>query len=226
MISAAAAPISPAVQFSPRPEKEDKAAEDKHAVSPQKNIQNPLSDEEKAQVEKLKKRDQEVRAHEQAHKNAGGQYAGSASYSYQVGPDGKRYAVGGEVSIDIAPIEGDPDATISKMNVIISAALAPAKPSSQDRRVAAQAAAQRNKAQAEPDKNSETDNKPETNNKIETNNKTEANNNISPSLSRQEKDTSFPGFDPRVQAAQNAYNIFSGPEQGREKNSGIINLIS
>ncbi|MCP5381936.1 MAG: hypothetical protein H6912_06160 [Kordiimonadaceae bacterium] len=108
-----------------------------------------LNEDGQAEVERLKKVDQEVRAHESAHKNAGGQYAGSASFSYSVGPDGKRYAVGGEVSIDVAPIEGDPEATVAKLDVVIAAALAPAKPSTQDRKVAAAAVAARNKARAE-----------------------------------------------------------------------------
>ncbi len=113
------------------------------------NKSSALNEEEKKQVAQLKKIDREVRAHELAHKNSGGQYAGSASYGYQVGPDGKRYAVSGEVSIDIAPIEGDPAATVAKMTVIAAAALAPAKPSGQDRRVAAQAVSLRGQAQAE-----------------------------------------------------------------------------
>ncbi len=108
-----------------------------------------LNDEQKAQVEQLRKTDQEVRAHEAAHKNAGGQHAGSASYSYTVGPDGKRYATGGEVPIDVAPVDGDPEATIAKLDVVIAAALAPAKPSAQDRKVAAAAVAARNQARAE-----------------------------------------------------------------------------
>lgn len=108
-----------------------------------------LSKEQKAQIDRLKKTDQEVRAHESAHKNVGGQFAGSASYSYTVGPDGKRYATGGEVPIDIAPIKDNPEATIAKLDVVISAALAPAKPSSQDRKVAAAAVAARNQARAE-----------------------------------------------------------------------------
>jgi len=108
-----------------------------------------LSEEEKKQVEQLKKTDREVRAHEQAHKNVGGQFAGSASFGFQVGPDGRRYAVSGEVPIDIAPVEGDPEATITKMSTVAAAALAPAKPSGQDRRVAAQATALRAEAQAE-----------------------------------------------------------------------------
>lgn len=108
-----------------------------------------LSKEELAHIEKLKKADQEVKAHEAAHKNAGGQYAGSASFSYTVGPDGKRYATSGEVSIDIAPIKDDPEATLAKLDVVIAAALAPTKPSAQDRKVAAAAVAARNTARAE-----------------------------------------------------------------------------
>ena len=116
-----------------------------------RNTTNPLglSDEEKAQVDALKKRDREVRAHERAHAAAGGQYTGAPSFSYESGPDGQQYAVSGEVAIDASPVAGDPQATITKMQIVRSAALAPAKPSGQDRAVAAQADAQRARAQAE-----------------------------------------------------------------------------
>ena len=44
--------------------------------------------------------DREERQHEQAHLSAAGGHArGGPSYQYETGPDGKRYAVGGEVSI-------------------------------------------------------------------------------------------------------------------------------
>lgn len=109
----------------------------------------PLTEEEKALVEELKARDREVRAHEQAHARVGGQYAGAPRYEYQVGPDGKRYAVGGSVSIDVAPIPGDPEATIQKMEQVKAAALAPAEPSAADRKVAARADQQRAEAQAQ-----------------------------------------------------------------------------
>ena len=69
----------------------------------------------------------------------GGQYAGAVQYDYDRGPDGRLYAVGGEVGIDTAPIPGDPQATIEKMEQVRRAALAPAEPSGQDRSVAAQA---------------------------------------------------------------------------------------
>jgi len=151
MISAAAPTI--AQPFQPSLNKADGRApaprQDDHVKAQDVRAVAALSEEEKTQVEQLKKIDREVRAHERAHKNAGGQYAGSASFGYTVGPDGRRYAVSGEVPIDIAPIEGDPAATIAKMAAIISAALAPEKPSGQDRRVAALAASLRAKAQAE-----------------------------------------------------------------------------
>ena len=65
------------------------------------------------------------------------------------GPDGRRYAVGGSVSIDTAPVKGDPEATIRKAQQIKAAASAPSDPSGQDRRVAAQADALRQQAEAE-----------------------------------------------------------------------------
>lgn len=95
---------------------------------------------EQAEIQDLAARDREVRAHEQAHMAVGGQYAGGVSYDYSRGPDGRLYATGGSVSIDISPVSGDPAATINKMQQVQRAALAPAEPSGQDRVVAAQAA--------------------------------------------------------------------------------------
>lgn len=96
--------------------------------------------QDQQQIQELRGRDAEVKAHEQAHAAAGGQYAGSPTYEFKRGPDGNNYAVGGEVSIDASAVGGDPRATIDKMRQVRSAALAPANPSSQDRSVAAQAA--------------------------------------------------------------------------------------
>lgn len=124
-------------------------------LSPQSCIQtlskdsSELSIEQQKELIELKRRDTEVRAHEAAHKSAGGQYAGAASFEYQTGPDGKQYAVGGEVSIDTSAIAGKPQATIQKMQVVRRAALAPANPSGQDRRVAAAAAAAEARAREE-----------------------------------------------------------------------------
>jgi hypothetical protein len=109
-----------------------------------------LSKEEKKEVTELKKRDAEVKAHEAAHVAAGGQYVkGGASFEYQTGPDGQKYAVGGEVPIDVSPVSGDPSATIRKMQVVKAAALAPAQPSGADIAIAAKASAEAGKAQAE-----------------------------------------------------------------------------
>jgi hypothetical protein len=107
-----------------------------------------LTEGERKQLKELKARDTEVRTHENAHQSSGGQLAGSPSYTYQTGPDGQRYAIGGEVSIDVSP-EDDPAATIAKMERVSRAATAPAEPSPQDFKVAA--AARRMMAEAQRD---------------------------------------------------------------------------
>lgn len=140
---------------------------------------NQLSTEEKAQVQELKARDQEVRTHEMAHLAAAGQYASSgASYSYQTGPDGKQYAIGGEVSIDTSPAK-TPEETIAKMRQVQAAAMAPAQPSGQDRAVAASAAkaiadAQVQASQAQMQSNNKNDSaKPATSTTAKSNNTSE-----------------------------------------------------
>jgi len=98
------------------------------------------SEQEKKQIEELKTRDREVRAHEQAHvAAAGGLAQGGPTYTYQYGPDGRAYAIGGEVNIDTSPGR-TPEETIDKARQIRAAALAPSDPSDQDRAVAAAAA--------------------------------------------------------------------------------------
>lgn len=104
---------------------------------------------EQLEIARLASRDQEVRTHEQAHAAVGGRYAGAPSYTYERGPDGKRYAVGGEVGIDAGPVPNDPEATLRKMEIVIRAALAPAEPSAQDRQVAAQSQLQMAEARVE-----------------------------------------------------------------------------
>lgn len=111
-----------------------------------------LTQEQQAQVRELQKTDAQVKAHEQAHKAAGGPYAGGIQYEYTTGPDGRRYVTGGEVPIDTAPVRGNPEATIAKMEVVKRAALSPQDPSPQDRAVAAKADAA--KAQAQNERNS------------------------------------------------------------------------
>lgn len=107
------------------------------------------SEDERRAVAALEQADREVRQHEAAHAAVGGAHAGVAHYTYAIGPDGKRYAVGGEVAIDVSPVPNDPEATIRKMEQIARAAMAPADPSSADRAVAAAAQAEAAKAREE-----------------------------------------------------------------------------
>jgi len=98
-----------------------------------------LDPEQQREVDELKQTDQEVKSHERAHMSAGaGLVMGGANFQYQRGPDGKMYAVGGEVKIDTSR-EKDPKDTIRKMQQVKRAALAPSQPSGQDRSVAARA---------------------------------------------------------------------------------------
>jgi hypothetical protein len=97
-----------------------------------------LSPQAQRQVEQLRARDMEVRVHEAAHAAAAAGLGGSPSFQYVTGPDGQRYAVGGEVSIDTSPGR-TPEETIAKARTIRAAATAPASPSAQDMAVAAAA---------------------------------------------------------------------------------------
>ena len=108
-----------------------------------------LTEEEQQRVQELKSRDREVRQHEQAHMAAAGGHArGGPSYEYTTGPDNRRYASGGEVSIDTSKVADDPGATIRKAQIIYRAAMAPAEPSSQDRSVALRGQADGSRGQA------------------------------------------------------------------------------
>ncbi|MDD3835923.1 MAG: putative metalloprotease CJM1_0395 family protein, partial [Sulfurimonas sp.] len=111
---------------------EEKSVEKKSAE--EKKPQNELSADEKRLVLDLQSRDAEVRAHEAAHQS-GGAATGGASYTYQKGPDGRMYAIGGEVSISYKS-GSTPQETIANADAVIAAALAPANPSGQDLAVA------------------------------------------------------------------------------------------
>lgn len=106
-----------------------------------------LTPEEQNIVRQLKQTDARVRAHEQAHKSVAGPLAGPIQYEFTTGPDGRQYAIGGEVDIDASPVPNNPEATIRKMDIVIRAALAPADPSPQDFSVARQAQQTRLQAQ-------------------------------------------------------------------------------
>jgi len=129
--------------------KENQKTEENENNENNTTVGDGLTEEEKEAVEDLKKRDAEVRAHEQAHKSAGGSLVRGSSFNEEVGPDGKKYATGGEVQIDISEVPDDPQATIRKMEQIVRAALAPADPSTQDRMVASKASSIAAEARAE-----------------------------------------------------------------------------
>ncbi|MBU0730773.1 MAG: hypothetical protein KKE17_06370 [Proteobacteria bacterium] len=108
-------------------------------LAPKGSDGQPLSRSEQLMISELKQIDKAVRAHERAHLSAAGPYArGKANFQYEKGPDGGTYAVAGEVRIDTSA-EASPKATITKMNVVRAAALAPVDPSPQDRSVASEA---------------------------------------------------------------------------------------
>jgi hypothetical protein len=115
--------------------------EKKESTSP-----NKLTLEEQEQVKELQARDTEVRAHEAAHQAAGGGLTGGANLTYQRGPDGRMYAIGGEVSISFK--EGaTPEESVQIARQVQAAAMAPANPSPQDHAVAASARVMEMKAQ-------------------------------------------------------------------------------
>jgi hypothetical protein len=123
------------------------SAQAKQATTPSATTQ--LSAEALALIDQLKSRDLEVRQHEQAHMAAAGGLATSgASYTYQRGPNGVDYAIGGEVNIDTSP-GATPEETIERARAVQAAALAPAEPSGADRAVAAQAQQMEMQARAE-----------------------------------------------------------------------------
>ena len=121
-------------------DEDKKAKEDSQSSSIEK-----LSESEKQMVLKLQSRDTEVRAHESAHQS-GGASTGAASFTYQQGPDGKMYAIGGEVPISFQS-GSTPEETIANAQAVIASALAPADPSGQDMAVASSAMVMMVKAQ-------------------------------------------------------------------------------
>jgi hypothetical protein len=135
----------PQTSASPQGETEQNAANQDNAKDAsagkedaEQRQQAQQAQQKTAEIADLKQRDTEVRTHEQAHASQGGQHAAAPQYEYTNGPDGRRYAVNGEVSIDIAEA-ASPEDTIVKMQQVKAAALAPAEPSAQDLRVASEA---------------------------------------------------------------------------------------
>lgn len=114
-------------------------------LTKQEKLQQP---EVKQEIRQLQMTEQEVIKHEQAHKSVGGELTGPVSYTYTNGPDDKRYIDGGEVSIQMK--EGaTPEETLTILQRVRAAALAPADPSPQDLRVASSATSQMQQVRSE-----------------------------------------------------------------------------
>lgn len=125
-----------------------KKSEQSESDTAQKDETSELTEEEQQEVDDLKKRDKEVRTHEQAHMAAGSPYTSAPKYEYTTGPDSRKYATGGSVDVDTSE-ESTPEKTIEKAQTIKRSAQAPAEPSSQDKNVAAEANRMEREARAE-----------------------------------------------------------------------------
>lgn len=102
-------------------------------------------------LEKFKKSDSNIKAHEQSHA-AGANTTSPIKYSYQTGPDGKLYAVGGEVRLDTS-IPKDPNEASFKLSKLQSAASVSDGMSSADSNIAIQASLNKMLLQIKGDKN-------------------------------------------------------------------------
>lgn len=101
--------------------------------------QNPKNyDEQDFQrvLEKFKRTDSKIRSHEQVHATIG-HTTTPIAYTYQKGPDGKMYAVGGNVRFDTS-IPNDPKAAAFKLDQLHKAASATSEPSNADNTIATQ----------------------------------------------------------------------------------------
>lgn len=161
----------------------------------------PLTEEQRDEVQDLKKRDAEVVAHENAHlAAAGGLARGGPNYDYDKGPDGRQYRVGGHVTIDTSKGK-TPEETIQKAQTIRRAALAPAEPSGQDRAVANEA------AQMEAEARSEL-----TTERVQSGNEDSQN----PAAQEASRQSEAPTSEQRAQATQTASKL--GPESSQADN--------
>jgi hypothetical protein len=105
-----------------------------------------LTAAQQAEVARLAARDRDVRAHEQSHMAAAGSLASGIEYTYQIGPDGRMYAVSGKVQISVPP-GLSPAQELADARQVRAAAEAPNDPSGQDMIVATQASQMEAKAQ-------------------------------------------------------------------------------
>lgn len=90
-----------------------------------------LDPEQETIVTQLQARDSAVRQEERAHAAAAGPYGSAPQYDYQIGPDGKAYAIGGHVDVSVS-LSGDTTDRDRALATLQNAALAPNAPSGAD----------------------------------------------------------------------------------------------
>jgi len=139
-------PLSATLAKTKKAQKEKEQEEQKAQEAQKKSKPDELSEDEKRLVKDLAARDAEVKTHEAAHQAAGGGMTGAASYTYQQGPDGKMYAIGGEVSVSV-PSASSPEEAIKNARQVMTAAMAAGDPSPQDFAVVSSARVMEMKAQ-------------------------------------------------------------------------------
>ena len=109
------------------------------------SFSTPLRERQKQKDDLIQKNYNNIYAHELAHKMAGGSFAGAISI--EKNSDG--IPVSGLVPIKMPVLDkNNPQKTIDHANTVIKAAMAPSDPSSQDYKVASEAANIKNQAEA------------------------------------------------------------------------------
>lgn len=94
--------------------------------------QDKLAPAERVKLQEMQSRDGAVRREEQAHAAAAGAMAGPIRYEYETGPDGRRYVVNGEVSIQGDAPSGDLKDLERMAKRISAAAMSAQAPSAAD----------------------------------------------------------------------------------------------
>lgn len=108
------------------------------------SFSTPLRERQKQKDDLIQKNYNHIYAHEMAHKSAGGSFAGEIT----IEKNSEGIPVSGHVPIKMPVLDKkNPQKTINHANTVIKAALAPDDPSSQDYKVAAEAAAIKSQAQ-------------------------------------------------------------------------------
>jgi hypothetical protein len=132
--------------------KQTQSAEDKNQSLQSNNndlqsnhgLNGGLSPEDDDMLRRLRARDQEVRNHELAHAASLGRFKGVVNYSYQLGPDGKLYAIGGSTEVAAGATTSKADAR-ARAEAVRRAAGAVADPSNADIAAGLDATQQENK---------------------------------------------------------------------------------